>query len=177
MMGGTHAVPNTGAVAEPVAPVEPLKPVSTVSKRRFAIVAPIVGVALLCAACAGGPSPGGSKLRADISVVIQDPQGSPVSYVIRCDAGEASVRGGAPIDAKDACRALARPAVQNRLVRGPSPEQVCTQVYGGPQTAMLSGTLDRRSVSTVVTRDDGCGIGDWDNLLKDILLPVSRGPR
>ncbi len=137
----------------------------------------MVGAASLCAACAGAPSPGGGRLRAEISVVIQDPQGSPVSYVIRCEAGEASLRGAAQIDVEDACRALARPAVQNRLVRGPSPEQVCTQVYGGPQTAMLSGTLDGQSVSTVVTRDDGCGIGDWDNLLKDILLPVSRGPR
>lgn len=146
-------------------------------QRRFAVVASIVSAALLCAACAGAPSPGGAQVRADISVVIQDPQGSPVSYVIRCDAGEASVRGGAQIDAEDACRALARPAVQNRLVGGPSSEQVCTQVYGGPQTAMLSGTLDGQSVSTVVSRDDGCGIGDWDNLLKDILLPVSRGPR
>ncbi len=161
--------------------MQPVKPAKPVRRRRFAISAPIfapvIGAALLGAGCAGAPSPGSSQVRADVSVVIQDPQGSPVSYVIRCDDGEASVRGGAQIDAADACRALARPAVQNRLVRGPSPEQVCTQVYGGPQTAMLSGTLDGQSVSTVVTRDDGCGIGDWDNLLKDILLPVSRGPR
>ncbi len=137
----------------------------------------IATAALLGAACAGTASPGSSQVRADISVVIQNPQGSPVSYVIRCDSGEAILRGDAQIDARAACSALARPGVQNRLVRGPSPEQVCTQVYGGPQTALLSGSLEGQSVNTVVTRDDGCGIGDWDNLMKDVLLPVSRGPR
>ena len=177
MMDGTHPVAKPGALMKPAEPAGPAKPARPVDKRRLAIVAPIVVAALLCAACAGAPLPGGSQLRAEISVVIQDPQGSPISYVIRCDAGEASVRGGAQIDAADACRALARPAVQNRLVRGPSPEQVCTQVYGGPQTAMLSGTLEGQAVNAVVTRDDGCGIGDWDNLLKDLLLPVSRGAR
>jgi hypothetical protein len=143
---------------------------------RSAIVA---AVALLgTAACAGnGPAPG-AGVRADLSVVIQDPRGSSSSYTIRCaGSGEAEVEGTAGIDARDACRALGRPAVQNRLIRGPSAERVCTQVYGGPQTAMLSGTLEGQSVNAVVTRDDGCGIGDWDNLLKDLLLPVSRGAR
>jgi hypothetical protein len=139
------------------------------------MAASIAAVTLL-AACAGAPA-AGSPVSAEISVVIQDPDSGTVSYVIRCGADGASVSGDAQIDAADACRALARPAVQNRLIGGPSPEQVCTQVYGGPQTAMLSGTLERQSVNTVVTRDDGCGIGDWDNLLKDVLLPVSRGPR
>ena len=130
----------------------------------------------LLAACAGAPA-AGSPVSAEISVVIQDPDSGTVSYVIRCDADGASVSGDVQIDAADACRALARPAVQNRRVGGPSPDQGCTQVSGGPQTAMLSGVLERQSVNTVVTRDDGCGIGDWDNLLKDILLPVSHGAR
>lgn len=145
------------------------------SLHRVALITCMAAASLL-GACAGAPS-AGPPVRAEISVVILDPGGSTVSYVIRCDADGASVSGDAQIDAAAACSALARPAVQNRLIGGPSPEQVCTQVYGGPQTAMLSGTLERQSVNTVVTRDDGCGIGDWDNLLKDILLPVSRGPR
>ena len=139
----------------------------------------VAAVALLgTAACAGNGPASGPGVQADLSVVIQDPHGTSSSYTIRCaDSAEASVEGTAGIDARDACRALARPAVQNRLIRGPSAERVCTQVYGGPQTAMLSGTLEGQSVNAVVTRDDGCGIGDWDNLLKDILLPVSRGAR
>lgn len=132
---------------------------------------------LLTAGCTGLSAVAGSDLEAEISIVIQNPRGSTVSYAIRCSEGEASLRGDTGIDAREACRALARPAVQERLVGGPSQDQVCTQVYGGPQTAMLSGTLEGQSVNTVVTRDDGCGIGDWDNLLKDLLLPVSRGPR
>lgn len=137
----------------------------------------VITAALLCAGCAGLPSPDGPDSRADLSVVIQDLQTGSLSYGIRCSGGEASVRGTTRVEAAAACRALARPAVQNRLIRGPEPEQVCTQVYGGPQTALISGTLAGQTVNAVVARDDGCGIGDWDNLLEDVLPPVARGAR
>lgn len=140
------------------------------------LLAVVAGV-LLGTACAGGPPGTDPGVEADLSVVIQDPHASSLAYVIRCASGGSGVEGNAEIDARDACRALARPAVQNRLIRGPSSERVCSQVYGGPQTAMLSGTLDGQAVNTVVTRADGCDIGDWDNLLRDILLPVSGRAR
>lgn len=150
-------------------------PLQPPGSARSALVAAVALLGTACAANGPGPGPG---VDADLSVVIQDPHGTSASYTIRCAGNDgSSVEGSAAIDARDACRALARPAVQNRLIRGPSSERACTQVYGGPQTAMLSGTLEGQAVNAVVTRDDGCGIGDWDNLLKDILLPVSRGAR
>lgn len=43
----------------------------------------------------------------------------------------------------------------------PGPPRLCTQQYGGPQVAMVSGTYHGRQVNAVFTRTDGCEISRW----------------
>ena len=75
-----------------------------------------------------------------------------------------------------ACERLATPEAQARLVDGPPQDLVCTQVYGGPDEAVVVGTIDDRPVDTIITRTDGCGIADWDTVLAGV-LPAARGAR
>ena len=43
----------------------------------------------------------------------------------------------------------------------PGPPKLCTQQYGGPQVAVVSGTFRGRAVHSTFTRTDGCEIARW----------------
>ena len=43
-------------------------------------------------------------------------------------------------------------------------DRICTEIYGGPQTARVEGTIDGAPVDVDVARNDGCGIDDWTTL-------------
>jgi hypothetical protein len=94
------------------------------------------------------------------------------SYTLRCGGPEEplGVEGVRLADAVAACGA----AFANRdlLVEGPRPDLVCTQQYGGPERAQITGTLDGQPVDLTVTRTDGCGIATWD-----ALQPLLGAPR
>ena len=44
--------------------------------------------------------------------------------------------------------------------------RACTELYGGPETAHLTGTLDGEPVDVTITRNNGCGITDYDALFE-----------
>ena len=47
----------------------------------------------------------------------------------------------------------------------PVPDDVaCTELYGGPQTATVAGTLERERVDARFSREDGCEIARWDKV-------------
>jgi len=59
------------------------------------------------------------------------------------------------------------------LTRQPG-RRACTQVYGGPQTVHVSGTIDGRRVGRRFARTNGCEIEELARLAP--ILPVRRGP-
>jgi hypothetical protein len=94
---------------------------------------------------------------------------SPTELTIRVDpdgrgpepAGETRVSCDEPGQGK-ACAAAARlrPADLE-----PVPDDVaCTELYGGPQTATIAGTLDRERVDARFSREDGCEIARWEKV-------------
>jgi hypothetical protein len=44
------------------------------------------------------------------------------------------------------------------------PDLMCTQIYGGPEEAEITGTLDGEQVQASVSRQNGCEIDRWDRL-------------
>jgi len=46
----------------------------------------------------------------------------------------------------------------------PAPDELCTEIYGGPQRIAVAGTLDGRPVDLLVTRRNGCEIERYDRL-------------
>ncbi|MFF1254083.1 serine protease inhibitor [Pseudarthrobacter sp. NPDC058329] len=46
----------------------------------------------------------------------------------------------------------------------PGPPKLCTQQYGGPQVAVVTGTFHGRAVEAVFTRIDGCEISRWKTM-------------
>jgi hypothetical protein len=48
---------------------------------------------------------------------------------------------------------------------------LCAQLYGGPMTAVVTGTYDAHTVWARLTRRDGCAIARWNKV--GFLLPAA----
>jgi hypothetical protein len=84
-------------------------------------------------------------------------------WTLRCDP----VGGTHPRPAAT-CRELARLGWSAfRPVPG---DMACTELYGGPQVAIVTGRIDGRRVWAKLTRVDGCQIARWDRVPS--LLPA-----
>jgi hypothetical protein len=51
------------------------------------------------------------------------------------------------------------------------PGSICTEIYGGPQVALVTGILAGRRIWARFQRRDGCEIARW-NRLAPWLLPA-----
>ena len=112
---------------------------------------------------------------ADLAIVVEHPAREILEYRLTCLGDTATVTPeDVGVDEQAACMSLADDDVVSRLVDGPPGDRMCTEIYGGPDVATITGTIDDRSVDTAVDRTNGCGIADWDQLLSD-LLPAAVG--
>lgn len=59
------------------------------------------------------------------------------------------------------------------LATPPSPRRICTQIYGGPQTARVRGTVGDTRIDRRFSRRNGCEISDWSRV--GPLLPRFAG--
>ncbi|MFH5879727.1 serine protease inhibitor [Arthrobacter sp. NA-172] len=46
----------------------------------------------------------------------------------------------------------------------PRPDRICTQQYGGPQVAVVTGRFHGREVNSRFSRTDGCEIARWHTM-------------
>lgn len=136
---------------------------------------------VLLGACATGPGGDGgtatsrpaatgvSQADDDLTVEVDRGDGTPPeTWTLTCAPGA----GGTHPRAEEACAHLAGMAEPF----APLPEDlVCTEQYGGPQTAHVTGRWDGEPVDLRLSRVDGCRISQWDSL--GPLLPVPVGER
>ncbi|AUZ86530.1 serine protease inhibitor [Arthrobacter agilis] len=116
---------------------------------------------------ATGTAPGSSAVAALLTVTLQqDAAAEPVQYVLECVDGAPGPASTLP-GAEAACAALARLGSTFFTAR-PSKDIICTQQYGGPQTASISGEIDGTPVLAAFSLTDGCEISRW-NKAQDIL--------
>ena len=100
-----------------------------------------------------------------ITVWPHGPDGPKRAWTLRC----APAGGTLPHRAR-ACRRLNTMAHPFRPV---PPDAVCTQIYGGPQRALVTGRLRGHRVRARFDRSDGCEIGRWNRVR--FLFPVGAG--
>jgi len=129
-----------------------------VPRRRIAAVILLVAavaVAVLSLARQGDESAGGTTT---LKVAVDAGDGSAVStWSLTCEPA-----GGDHPAAAAACAALASVDAE---VFEPLPDgTACTMIYGGPQTATVTGTLDGSPVDGSFSRDNGCEIDRWERL-------------
>ncbi len=149
--------------------------------RRLLVLSTSLGLGVLVTACAtvstGSPTPdpGGTPVTAPgqadptstptppgLSIVVDDGSGTTTTWRLSCDPP-----GGTHPDPRAACQALeangatALPAVPK--------DRICTQIYGGSQTATITGTWRGARVRSRLSLKNGCEIARWKML--EGLLP------
>lgn len=91
-------------------------------------------------------------------ISVRPAPGQPTTeWTLTCDPD-----GGDHPRPEDACRGLAA-ATPDAFAPVPA-DMMCTQQYGGPQTATIEGTWRGESVDATYDRTDGCEIARWDAL-------------
>ncbi|MCW2790576.1 MAG: hypothetical protein JWQ91_597 [Aeromicrobium sp.] len=129
--------------------------------RRYVLT--LVAGALL-AGCSGSGDTGGwhanepdGSTTALTIVVTPDAEAASTTYTLTCDPA-----GGDHPQPEQACGLLAN---LEAGVLDPVPaDRACTEVYGGPQTATVTGTYDGEDVSATFDRTNGCEIDRWEQL-------------
>ena len=113
------------------------------------------------------PATGGiSQAENDLQIEVDPGDGSaPQTWTLTCVG---FVEGSHP-QAQAACDHLAgmeRPFA-------PLPEDVvCSQQYGGPETARVVGRWGGEPVELALSRVDGCRIAQWDSLVPVVPAPA-----
>jgi hypothetical protein len=130
--------------------------------RTLALVTVTVAVAAF-----GASDRAGSAVGAETSLTISFRErdgATPLVRTLRCDPPGGSLPR--PTRACAALAALARPFA-------PIPKNVaCTEIYGGPQTALVTGTYRGRRIWARFARRNGCEIDRWTR--HGFLFPAVR---
>ncbi|MDN4645615.1 serine protease inhibitor [Arthrobacter sp. PsM3] len=110
-----------------------------------------------------GPGQG----NAELAIMVKPSEtGTPANFTLVCVDGVPAAESQHP-DAAAGCTALKNNAAL--LSPGPRPkDQACTQQYGGPQQATVTGVVDGHAVDAAFSLRDGCEIAAW-NAAKDVL--------
>ncbi len=119
----------------------------------------LLAAAAVLAGCGTNSSPSGDDgAGVDVKITVRsDEAAQPTVMTLTCDPA-----GGDHPNGEAACAALRSAPVE---VFDPVPEnQPCTMIYGGPQTATLTGTIDGRTIDASFSRKNGCEIDRWDTL-------------
>ena len=120
----------------------------------------------LTAACSAGTD----SLATDdgprdvLAVELDRGDGTPAErWTLECEEPASSTHP----DAEAACAAL--DVLDDPFAPLPD-DMACTEIYGGPQKALVAGAWRGSKVDLQVHRRNGCEIGQWDSLVP--LLPA-----
>ncbi|WP_199809972.1 SSI family serine proteinase inhibitor [Streptomyces sp. NRRL F-5126] len=140
--------------------------VPSVRSVRVTPVASLVPLALAglvaLAPGASAATPGAEPATA-LTVTVSDPSGSVPSatYELRC-----APAGGTHPRAAEACDRLGVLDRDGADPFAPVPAgRMCTQIYGGPATAHITGTWRGRAVDAAFDRRNGCETARWHALV------------
>jgi hypothetical protein len=128
----------------------------------------VAALAVATVAC-GDDSSAGDSQTVNLTVRVADGNGKVVEGTLECSDGSATGGGFYENGAEQHCRDAL--AMKKLLTTQPADDRVCTQLYGGPQTARITGTFGAQDVARDLKRTNGCEIEDWKQV--DALLAPS----
>lgn len=126
----------------------------------------VVTLAAGCGADSAGEALTPQDAPAATELTIEVTDGTPTTWQLSCDPD-----GGDHPDTAAACAALAENGAE---AVPPTPaDSICTQLFGGDQTAVVTGTWQGKPVDASFSRQNGCEISRWEALTP--LLPKISG--
>ena len=124
---------------------------------RALVICAVALMATLSACGKDAESGAPSDTTALTITVVADKGADPQAYELKCDPP-----AGDHPQAKQACAAL--DAVGADVFEPVPKDQMCTDLYGGPQTATVKGTYKGDAVDAEFNRTNGCEIDRWEQL-------------
>jgi hypothetical protein len=96
----------------------------------------------------------------DLTIRLTESPGRP-ERTFRLEASDGTVSAASTLPDPAAALAAVERYGEDVFFPKPAPGRICTQQYGGPQTAIVSGWLKGREVHGRFSRTDGCEIARW----------------
>jgi hypothetical protein len=99
----------------------------------------------------------------ELTVAYDDGAGTKTTGTLTCRDGQQRATGALAARGRPSAAALCAKAraLRELLTTQPAKDRMCTQIYGGPQTARVTGTIGGEPVDRRFTRTNGCEIGDF----------------
>jgi hypothetical protein len=139
---------------------------------RLAVMSPLLLLSVpLLVSCGGSQQSEDSGAAASSSSAASAPPGGD-SLAVEVDRGQGgeperyslSCTGTAAGDLPDAAAVCAHLQVLDDPFAAVPDDETCTQQFGGPQTARVTGRWADAPVDLQLSRADGCRIAQWDEL-------------
>ena len=111
----------------------------------------LVVLVALVAGCGEDDEPPAAKPSAALADLTVEVDPGDKRATVRCDAPEDS----------DVCRAV--DALDPKVFESLPGNVACTQQYGGPETAKVTGTFRGERVDARFSRENGCQISRWED--------------
>ncbi|GEM_PF-1379750 len=108
-------------------------------------------IALILTGCGGAPAPAPDAGGTLVVTSRADPAGPTTRRTLTC-----------PASADDDVRACGRLAALHAPFAPPAPDEVCTQIYGGPEVLRVTGRWQGQAVDATFRRTDSCEITRYD---------------
>ncbi|WP_427134261.1 serine protease inhibitor [Pseudarthrobacter sp. S9] len=96
----------------------------------------------------------------DLTIVLTEAPGAP-EYTFRLEASDGTVSGATSLPDPAAALEAVQRYGEDTFFPEPGPPKLCTQQYGGPQIAVVTGWFLGRKVHSRFSRTDGCEIARW----------------
>lgn len=113
------------------------------------------------------PTPDEGNYTVELHVTVTPEAGAePRTYLLQCEGTTPSQASN--VSKPEAACALMEESAQALFFTPPDPTLLCTQQYGGPQTATVTGSIHGRTVEAKFARTDGCEISRW-NAMEPVL--------
>lgn len=129
----------------------------------------LIAVLVAAVGCGAGQSASTAAPETDLRISFWDQgreTGAPKRWTLRCDPASGTLPRRAT-----ACSRL------DRLTKPFAPipkDMACTDIYGGPQQAVITGTHEGRRIWVALSARNGCEIARW-NRLKFLVGGASPG--
>ncbi|HSN37973.1 MAG TPA: serine protease inhibitor [Arthrobacter sp.] len=101
-----------------------------------------------------------SRHEIELTVRLTESPGAPEHVFRLAASGDALAEGCTLPDSAAALAAVTKHG-EDIFFPKPGPPRMCTQQYGGPQIAEVTGWFRGREVHTTFSRTDGCEIARW----------------
>jgi hypothetical protein len=96
----------------------------------------------------------------DLTILLTEAPGGP-QYVFRLEASDGTPGAGSTLPDPAAALEAVQRFGEDIFFPRPGPPKMCTQQYGGPQVAVVTGWFLARRVHSRFSRTDGCEIARW----------------